>query len=130
MVRDAPADLQWRAARTLGRVDRRRLPIHLRSEAVRELTALFSAKSGRVRIESLTAAWQLERSGQLVALPLVRELHAPERQYRMAATQVLVELHDLPAEAEQMLQNLCSAPNPVGRSAREILRKRLLSGMQ
>jgi len=126
VVRDAPADLQWRAARTLGSYDRRRLQIQMRARIVRELAARFGSESGRVRIESLTAVWRLERNAQLVALPLIRELQAHERQFRMAATQVLVELDGLPVEAERILQELCAEMNPAGRSAREILRKRRL----
>ena len=126
VVRDGPADLQWRAARTLGGFDQRRLPANRKADVVSELTVQFVSKSGRVRIESLTAVWRLERSGQLVALPLVHELHSPERPFRMAAAQVLVELGDLPAEVEQSLRSLCSETNAAGRSAREIFRKRRL----
>lgn len=128
IVRDAPPDLQWRAARTLGRSDRVRRARTEKAEAVREMTGLFDSDDGRVRVESMEAVWRLERRAGPVAMPLVKELASPERQNRMAAARVLVEMDELPSEAERLLQKLSAASSAEGRSAREVLRKRTLRG--
>ena len=135
VVRDAPPGLQWRAARSLGRfgstwtgtrIDPRRGLGEDRPTVVRELVAQFESEDSRVRIESLESVWRIQRRPELVAIPLIAELGSADRQTRMAAIRVLVELDELPDEATDSLTKLCAEPSAEGRSACEVLRKRLL----
>lgn len=137
VVRDAPPNLQWRAARTFGRfgstwtgarIDPRRRLGKDRASIVRELVTLFESGDSRVRIESLESVWRIERRASQVANPLIAELGSRERQVRMAAIRVLVELEELPEVAQASLERLKTELSPEGRSAREVLRKRLLRG--
>lgn len=139
VVRDAPPNLQWRAARTFGRfgstwtgprIDPRRGLSEDRATVVRELVAQFESEDSRVRIESLESVWRIQRRPELVASPLITELGSADRQTRMAAIRVLVELDGLPDETTALLTKLCAEPSAEGRSAREVLRKRLLFGKQ
>ena len=134
VLRDAPPDLQWRAARSLGRFGevwlgpgrldpRRSLGSHSK-EVVRELSAQFESDDGRVRIESLTAAWRVGRRVNLVAMPLLRELTSTERASRRAATRLLTALPTLPGEVAAKLHELKEGGSVASRPAAEILRRR------
>jgi HEAT repeat protein len=134
VVRDAPPNLQWRAARTFGRfgstwtgtrIDPRRELGEDRAVIVQELVALFQSEDSRVRIESLESVWRIDRQAGPVADALIKELGSVERQVRMAAIRVLVEIEELPDEARVSLNKLSVESSLEGRSAREVLRKRL-----
>lgn len=134
VVRDAPPDLQWRAARSLGRfgevwlgpgrLDPRRSLGARSREVVEELTTHFESDDGRVRIESLTAAWRVGRRANLVAMPLLLELTSTERANRRAVTRLLIEMPALPDEVISKLQEMKESGSVASRPAAEILRQR------
>lgn len=139
VVRDAPPHLQWRAARTLGRfgstwfgtrIDPSRGLGSDRAEVIRELVARFKSEDSRVRIESLESVWRIQRQARVVAKPLIAELYSTERQTRIAAIRVLVEVEELPDEVQATLETLKAKSSLAGRSAREVIRKRRLSGQK
>lgn len=134
VVRDGRPDLQWRAARSLGRfgevwlgpgrLDPRR-SLGSRSQAVvEELTAQFESEDGRVRMESLTAAWRIGHRASLVAAPLLLELTSTERANRRAATQILIEMPALPDAVTLKLEEMKQSGSVASRPAAEILRQR------
>ena len=134
VVRDAPPDLQWRAARSLGRfgevwlgpgrLDPRRSLGSRSREVVEELSAHFESEDGRVRIESLTAVWRVGRRASLVASPLLLELTSTERANRRAATRLLIEMPALPDAVTLKLQEMKKSGSIASRPAAEILRQR------
>lgn len=136
VLRDAPPDLQWRAARSLGRsgevwlgpgrLDPRRSLGSFQVKVAQALTAQFDSDDPRVRIESLTASWRVERRSEVVAAPLLRELSSPVRGNRQAATRLLIALPELPESVDTQLEELKAGDSVASRPAVEILRKRSL----
>lgn len=136
VLRDAPPDLQWRAAKSLGRfgetwlgpgrLDPTRRLGTASEEVARELTLLFESKDARVRIESIEAVWRIQRRADAVALPLVAELNSIDRENKKTATRVLIELPDLPDDVRSRLQELRDGSSSASRPASEILRQRTL----
>ena len=137
VVREAPPNLQWRAARTLGRfgstwtgtrIDPRRGLGESSRAVVRDLVKLFESEAAQVRIESLESVWRIQRRAGQVVTPLMAELGSRDRQIRIAAIRLLVEIDELPATARASLAKLSAELSVHGRSARQVLRKRLLRG--
>ncbi|MHC4875015.1 MAG: HEAT repeat domain-containing protein [Planctomycetota bacterium] len=122
-------DLQWRAARALGRI--RSAAIDARVALEQVITTSIPTDTDhaeplvqKARIEALAAHWEITRETSGVFARLIDELSSDDRQVRRRASELLIAPLALPDELRSRLITLSAGDSPAARAAAYVLRRR------
>ena len=137
LLESGEPDIQWRAARALGRLGRNASgsldALEATVQSARPAASVEAAKSERVawielqslvRIEALEAHWRISGETAGIFRELVRELGNEHRQIRIRASRLLIEPEVLPVDLLAELQDLASSDFLAARAAAYVLRNR------
>jgi HEAT repeat protein len=137
LLKSGEPDIQWRAARSLGRLGRNASSsldaLEATVHSARSTSAVEAANpeavadtelQSLVRIEALEAHWRISADTTGIFRELIRELGNEHRQIRIRASRLLIEPEVLPVDLLAEIQDLASSDFPAARAAAYVLRNR------
>ena len=130
LLESGEPDLQWRTARSLGKIGPAAADARVALKGV--ITASTSAAdtdstAQQARIEAFAAHWQITRDTSGVFRRLPDELASENRQVRRRASELLIAPVTLPEEMLAQLKTLADGDSRAARSASYVLRRRQAS---
>jgi HEAT repeat protein len=120
LLRSSVADLQWRAAKSLGQ-----MPVFAK-RSLSKLKMQLAVRSNVVRIHVIEAVWRIDHNANNAANRLIAELPKTDRVHQAHAVRLLVEFDALSPADLAALKTLSQSSNPGHRAARQVLKKRSL----
>lgn len=127
LLESGEPDLQWRAARSLGKIGPAAADARNALEKVINTStpaATTDQLTQHARIEAFAAHWQITRDTSGVFARLIDELSSEDRQIRRRASELLIAPAALPEELPVQLKELAAGDSTSARAATYVLRRR------
>ena len=125
LLKSNEPDLQWRAARSLGKIGAAASDaLPALEQLIRELRQSVEDVEGQVRIEAFEAHWQISNDATGIFQELVSELGSDNRGSRRRACQLLANPARLPAPLKRRLVTLAQGRSQAAKDAAYVLRTR------